>query len=48
LFFSSQELNLLDSEAAVFKLVGPVLLKQDVSEAKDNVKTRIARFKGDM
>ena len=37
-----QELNLVtDSEATVYKLVGPILVKQDLAEAKTNVKTRL-------
>ena len=31
----------MSADAAVFKLVGPVLAKQDVSEAKTNVEKRI-------
>lgn len=36
-----QELDLLDGEAKVYKLIGPVLLKQDVDEAKANVNKRL-------
>ncbi|CAI5741895.1 unnamed protein product [Hyaloperonospora brassicae] len=36
-----KELDLLDDEAKVYKLVGPVLLKQDVDEAKSNVSKRL-------
>ena len=38
-----QELNLIGDgeDATVYKLVGPVLAKQDLSEAKTNVKTRL-------
>ena len=38
-----QELNLAqgDGEAVVYKLVGPVLAKQDMEEALTNVKTRL-------
>lgn len=35
------EFNLMDADAAVFKLVGPILAKQDISEAKNNVEKRI-------
>ena len=37
------ELNLVEDEAAatVYKLVGPILAKQDLEEAKTNVKTRL-------
>ena len=38
-----QEFNLVDNDenATVYKLVGPVLAKQDLEEAKTNVKTRL-------
>ncbi|KAG6947110.1 hypothetical protein JG688_00015682 [Phytophthora aleatoria] len=36
-----KELDLLGDEAKVYKLVGPVLLKQDVDEAKSNVNKRL-------
>ena len=38
-----QELNLIGDgeDATVYKLVGPVLAKQDLDEAKTNVKTRL-------
>ena len=38
-----QELTLIDGEesATVYKLVGPILAKQDLEEAKTNVKTRL-------
>ena len=36
------EFNLLDEAASVYKLVGPILAKQELSEAKDNVQKRIA------
>jgi prefoldin beta subunit len=35
------EFNLMSGDAAVFKLVGPVLAKQDTAEAKSNVEKRI-------
>ncbi|TNV86296.1 hypothetical protein FGO68_gene5989 [Halteria grandinella] len=35
------EFNLMSGEASVFKLVGPVLAKQDTAEAKGNVEKRI-------
>ncbi|KAF8642571.1 hypothetical protein HU200_067250 [Digitaria exilis] len=35
------ELELLDDGANVYKLIGPVLVKQDLAEAKANVKKRI-------
>ena len=35
------EFNLMSADAAVYKLVGPVLAKQDVGESKTNVEKRI-------
>eukprot|EP00887_Chlorella_sp_A99_P004587 scaffold4.g4587.t1 len=36
-----EELKLLDDDAAVYKLIGPVLVKQDSVEAKSNVGKRL-------
>jgi len=36
-----KELELLEDDANVFKLIGPVLVKQDLAEAKANVNKRI-------
>lgn len=36
-----QELELLSEDANVYKLIGPVLVKQDLAEAKANVSKRI-------
>lgn len=36
-----KELDILESDAEIFKLTGPVLVKQDLGEAKANVKKRI-------
>ena len=35
------EFNLMDGDAQVYKLVGPILAKQDLVEAKGNVEKRI-------
>lgn len=35
------ELDLLKPEDDVFKLIGPVLIKQDIEEAKQNVAKRM-------
>ncbi|CAM9950524.1 unnamed protein product [Pylaiella littoralis] len=43
-----QELNLLEDEAPVFKLVGPVLMKQDLEEAKQNVAKRLELIEREM
>ncbi|CAH9075966.1 unnamed protein product [Cuscuta epithymum] len=36
-----KELDLLNEDASVYKLIGPVLVKQDLAEASANVKKRI-------
>ncbi|KAK4440159.1 UNVERIFIED_CONTAM: Prefoldin subunit [Sesamum radiatum] len=36
-----KELDLLNEEANVYKLIGPVLVKQDLAEANANVRKRI-------
>merc|ERR1712178_46485 len=36
-----KEFGLLDQDQVVFKQVGPILVKQDLTEAKTNVDTRI-------
>lgn len=35
------EFNILETDASVYKLVGPILAKQDLAEAKTNVEKRI-------
>ena len=42
-----QELELLDEDSNIFKLIGPVLIKQDPLEAKSNVKKRLEFIKGE-
>ena len=37
-----EELGRLDDGADVYKLIGPVLVKQDLGEVKTNVKNRLA------
>lgn len=46
--FASQEFAILKSDDTVYKLVGPVLLKQEQSEAKTNVDKRIDFIQGEM
>lgn len=36
-----EELDLLKSENEVYKLIGPVLVKQDLVEAKENISKRL-------
>jgi prefoldin beta subunit len=43
-----QELDLLKGDDSVFKLVGPVLLKQDLVEAQQTVAKRIEYINGEM
>lgn len=42
------ELDLLKNENDVFKLIGPVLVKQDLSEAKQNVSKRMDYIKAEL
>jgi len=37
----TQEMQRLDADSNVYKLIGPVLVKQDQEEAKQNVQKRI-------
>lgn len=43
-----QELELLDDDATVFKLIGPAMIKQDLVEAKTNVSKRLEYIQGEM
>nr|CCA18279.1 conserved hypothetical protein [Albugo laibachii Nc14]CCA18447.1 conserved hypothetical protein [Albugo laibachii Nc14] len=43
-----QELDLVHDETKVYKMVGPVLLKQDLEEAKTNVNKRIEFIKHEL
>ena len=43
-----KELGLLEDEACVYKLIGPVLVKQELVEVKSNVSKRIEYIKNDM
>eukprot|EP00051_Salpingoeca_urceolata_P027839 m.483547 g.483547 ORF g.483547 m.483547 type:complete len:141 (-) comp22976_c0_seq1:99-521(-) len=36
-----QELEILEEDDSVFKLIGPVMVKQDVTEAQSNVQSRL-------
>eukprot|EP00184_Porphyridium_aerugineum_P004605 CAMPEP_0184696484 /NCGR_PEP_ID=MMETSP0313-20130426/3760_1 /TAXON_ID=2792 /ORGANISM="Porphyridium aerugineum, Strain SAG 1380-2" /LENGTH=136 /DNA_ID=CAMNT_0027155115 /DNA_START=111 /DNA_END=521 /DNA_ORIENTATION=+ len=42
------ELDLLDDGAVVYKLVGPILVKQDVIESRSNVSKRISWIESEM
>ena len=41
LYLPMQELDLLQDDTNVYKLIGPVLVKQDLAEANANVRKRI-------
>ncbi|KAL1507199.1 hypothetical protein AB1Y20_008049 [Prymnesium parvum] len=43
-----KELDILEEDAQVFKLIGPVLVKQDLVEARTNVGKRIEYIKNDI
>nr|SVE74606.1 EOG090X0MQF [Daphnia barbata] len=43
-----EELSLLESDTNVFKLIGPVLIKQDLEEARQNVSKRIDYIAGEI
>ena len=45
---AAQELELLEEDASVFKLIGPVLVKQELVEVKNNVTKRVEFIKNDM
>ena len=46
--FDAQEFTLLEDDANVFKLVGPVLVKQDLQEARANVEKRMEYIKEEL
>ena len=41
-------MKLIEEGDGVFKLVGPVLVKQEVAEAKDNVEKRLQFINGEV
>merc|ERR1711924_327333 len=43
-----KELELLEEESSVFKLIGPVLVKQELVEVKNNVTKRVEFIKNDI
>lgn len=45
---ANQEFNSLADDANIYKLVGPVLLKQDTTEAKSTVDGRLEYIGGEM
>ena len=40
-------MDLLEANAVVYKMLGPVLVKQDVEEAKQNVQKRLDYIGGE-
>jgi prefoldin beta subunit len=45
--YRTQELERLEPDAGVFKLVGPVLVRQDLVEARANVTKRLEYISGE-
>ncbi|PIO29856.1 hypothetical protein AB205_0136560 [Aquarana catesbeiana] len=43
-----QELGVLDDSNTVYKLIGPVLVKQDLEEAKSTVEKRLQYINGEI
>jgi len=43
-----QELDLVGEDSAVFKLIGPALIRQDLVEAKANVSKRLEFIGGEL
>ena len=43
-----EELALLETDSNIYKLIGPVLVKQDLDEARQNVKKRIDYITGEL
>ena len=43
-FFLCQEFEELTDAAEIYKMVGPVLVKQDIASAKSNVEQRLERI----
>ncbi|PVD22133.1 hypothetical protein C0Q70_17938 [Pomacea canaliculata] len=43
-----EEMDRVDESSTVYKLVGPVLVKQDLSEARNNVQKRIDYINGEL
>ena len=43
-----QELDLVADDAVVYKLIGPVLVKQDLADAKQTVEKRLEYIRKEM
>ncbi|CAF1287102.1 unnamed protein product [Rotaria sordida] len=46
--FVKQEFENLDSDAVIYKLVGPVLVKQELSEGNETVEKRLVYCEGEL
>ena len=44
----SQELDLINEENVVYKLIGPALIRQDLEEARQNVSKRVDYIQQEM
>eukprot|EP00392_Amoebophrya_sp_AT5.2_P008414 g8435.t1 len=44
----SKEFGILESDGVVYKLIGPVLVRQDLSQAKENVGKRLSYIKEEL
>ena len=43
-----QELDLMEDDSVVYKLIGPVLVKQELAEARQNVDKRLEYISKEM
>lgn len=41
MFAHTQEMDLLEDDAVIYKLIGPVLVRQELSEARQTVEKRL-------
>ncbi|CAF0926155.1 unnamed protein product [Didymodactylos carnosus] len=46
--FVKQEFETLEADATVYKLIGPVLIKQELSEGKETVEKRLVYCDGEL
>ena len=44
----AQEMSMLEDDSNVYKLVGPLLVKQELQDARDNVTKRIDFIQGEL
>lgn len=48
MLYTFKELDMLENQNTVYKLIGPVLVKQDLDEAKATVAKRLEYINGEM